>query len=81
MAHEQDRRTQRANLRAVEAKDGVPRDDTGRYWLERTAALEMVVSAAEKLAKQEPGLCGELRAALDDLERVRAPVCRPGDHQ
>lgn len=77
---EQAARAERANLRAREVETGVPEDDTGRYWLQRVAALEVVASAAEKVAKSEPGLCGDLRAALDDLERVKAPVCREGDH-
>lgn len=67
-------------MRAVEQQTGVPADDIGRYWLQKLAALEVVAAHAARVANAEPALCGELRAALDDLERIKAPVCRPGDH-
>lgn len=81
MAVQQHARAQRSARRAEEQQTGTPADDMGRYWLARTAQLELIAAEARRLTRADPGLCCALRTLLDELDAIPAPVCRPGDHQ
>lgn len=70
---ERDARLYRAELRQLELDVGRSASADGRYWLERTAALEHVASLAER---GEP-----LQDALQTLREVRARACNPNDHK
>jgi hypothetical protein len=76
---EQHARFARAKLRALELKTGQATDDDGRYWLQRVTALEHVATAARNVDDTAESLV-RLHDALATLDRIRGPLCRPGDH-
>jgi hypothetical protein len=75
-----ERREASAALRALEAATGTrATDDTGRYWLARTAAFEQLHVVTQRYLEGRASR-DELASAATALDTVPLPACRAGDH-